>query len=119
MQQQILQFVINSKMKHAKEPTFAAKPAVDDLLQGVTPAIDANNLSGVDTQPTSMTEESTAFMTRSEVEAMLKMKKEKACASVNNVDMMPPYPIQILKKLYSIVRRRGRGLGTPLDKSFY
>lgn len=64
-------------MNQAKELSPTAKPAVGDPVRGVMPVAKADNLSVAGRQPVNTTGESITFITISEVEAMLRKKKEK------------------------------------------
>lgn len=63
-------------MNQDKAPRAAAEAMITQLVSRATFA-NAYNLSAVVWQPVSATEETTVFMTKSEVEAKLRREKEK------------------------------------------
>lgn len=65
MQQQILHFLTNIKVNLAKESTPPPKLIIGDLVQGVMPATNADNLSAAGRRPVTSIEELVVFMTRS------------------------------------------------------
>lgn len=64
-------------MTQAKKPTLAVELIVDDILQGVTPTSNAENLSNTSRRSVSVIEERIVFMTRYIVDAMLKKEKKR------------------------------------------
>lgn len=97
---------MNSLMNQVEEPS---QPAVDE----VTLATNADNLFAIGTWLASTTEESVAFMTRFQVEVVLKKRKEKASGSMIELDLKPPYPSIIEMKPYQL------GYVAPRFKKFY
>lgn len=87
-------------MSQAKAYSYV-EPASVDLMQGVTPATNADNLAAAGKQPASATEELTAFMTRYEVKPMLKEEKENVSAYIISL-LNPSYPAEITMKPYPI-----------------
>lgn len=73
---------------------------VDDSLQGVTSATDATDLPVAGRQPVGVTEEPVAFMTRAEVNTILRKGKGKAFTSIIALDLKLSYPTKIVTKLY-------------------
>lgn len=65
------------------------EPILDELVQGVT-LTNADNLSTT-RQPASLAEEPIVFMTRVEVDAILRGEKEKASSTATCLNLKPPY----------------------------
>lgn len=88
---------MNFQSNQAKEPIPVAQSVIDDLVQGVTPA-NINNLFITARQLVSAIEEPVAFMTRSEIEAILRREKEKASVSSICLDVKPSYAVEFASK---------------------
>lgn len=71
---------------------------IDDLVKGVTPATNDDNLSSVGRRPVSATEEPVVLIPRSEMEAMLGKEKEKASVSLIYLDLKPSYDAEVTAK---------------------
>lgn len=85
----------------AKEPRAAAELVIDDLVRWVTPA-NADNLLAASRRPLSANEEPMVFMTRSEVEAMLRREKEKAPVSSIRLNLNSPFAAEVVVKMYPV-----------------
>lgn len=72
---------------------------IDDPIQGVTHA-NFGNLFATGRRPLSAIYEPMVFITRFEVEAMLRREKEQASISSIRLDLKPPYDTKISAKLY-------------------
>lgn len=72
---------------------------IDDPLQGAMLATNIGNNSVISRQQTSTPEEP-AFMTRVEVEVMLKKEQEKASASTISLALKPPCLVEVVAKPY-------------------
>lgn len=102
MQNHILQFLMNAQVHRAKKPILATESIFDDSLQGVTPATNTYNLSVAGRLLASATEELVAFMTRSEVEAMLKNENDKASLYMIFLDLKQSYYAKVAAKSYPL-----------------
>lgn len=73
-------FIVIEKLQaaYAKKPTVNAESVIGVPVQGVTPATYAGNLSAAGRGPVSTAEEPVPFMSRCDVEAMLRREKKKA-----------------------------------------
>lgn len=70
------------------------------IFRRITP-INVDNLFVIGRRPISATEEPT-FMTRFQVEVMLKREKEKAIVSLIYLDLQPPNAAVVAMKLYPV-----------------
>lgn len=97
---------MNSQARQAKEPSPTGEPIIDNSLQSTMRVANDNNHSFIEMQSSAMLEEAASFMTRTEVEAMLKKEKEKASASTVDLVLKPHYRVVIEAKPY--LRKEGK-----------
>lgn len=65
-------------------------------------ATNDNNLSVACKRPVSSREGPVAFMTRVDVETILRKEKEKGFTSTIGLDLKIPYPVEITEKHYQV-----------------
>lgn len=82
-------------------PTPAAEQVTNDPTQGTKPA-NADNIFAASRQPATSTEEPTVFMTRSEVEVILRREKKKGPISLIFLVLKRPYAVKVAAKPYSV-----------------
>lgn len=92
---------MNQVRVHAPTPTLlSVEPILDERIQGVT-LVNTDNLSAA-RRPTNLAEELTVFMTRVEVETVLRREKEKASSTTAYLNLKPSSPAEIVAKPYRL-----------------
>lgn len=87
-----------SKRIRSKSLRPVAELVINDPVQGVTPSINVDNLSAVGRRPINTSEELMVFMTKFEIESVLKKEKEKASVSSICLDLKHQYALDVAKK---------------------
>lgn len=82
---------MNFQANQAKEPRLDAKLVIDHPVQGVIPVTNADSLFAAVRRPVSAAKDSMVFMTKSDVEVMLREDLRKAFLSSICLDPKPPY----------------------------